>query len=338
MIMAHSSKRMLKRLVVRSSMLRAMAKLSKWPVVILRYHSVQEERANYADSIGAGIIHSAAAFERQMSLISRGYHNVTLDDVLDFLCGERRLPKRCVAVTFDDGFEDNFRFALPILEKYGLRASFFITVNSVGNHSVPWFCRLNYAFANNKSKVLFRFDHGRGSDLFNPIESRKEFREAAIRCACLTEDEQSKALALIEKELGVKTELHKNNLMMNWDQIRQVRQRGHIVGSHTLTHPNLAYLKNPLILREMAESKRILEENLGEPIIHFSYPGAILEPHYSKETISLSEKIGYKTAVTSVLGAVCKEDNPLALRRVPAHTEDLEFCWSLEKAFLGRPT
>ena len=124
--------------------------------------------------------------------------------------------------------------------------------------------------------------------------------------------------------------------MMNWDQIRQLRQRGHIVGSHTLTHPNLAYLGKPLILREMAESKRILEENLGEPIFHFSYPGPILEPHYSKETRSLSEKIGYNTAVTSVWGAVGKEDNPLALRRVPAPSAALEFRWSLENAFLGK--
>ena len=74
-------------------MLRAMAKLSRWRVLILRYDSVQEEPNDYADLIGAGIIHSAAAFERQMAIISREYHPVTLDDVLSFLCGERRLPR-----------------------------------------------------------------------------------------------------------------------------------------------------------------------------------------------------------------------------------------------------
>jgi peptidoglycan/xylan/chitin deacetylase (PgdA/CDA1 family) len=334
--MNENLKTFIKIMTLRSRVLKAMVSLSKPRIAILKYHSVQEKPDDYADSIGTGIIHSASAFESQMAIISREYNPVTLDDVLSFLLGEKRLPRKCVAVTFDDGFEDNFRVALPILEKYGIQAAFFVTVNSVENHSAPWFCRLKHAFSNIKANGLCRSRDGRKSDLSNPIENRKAFRQAAITCACLSEDEQCQAVAAIEKDLLVKTGLAGNGLMMTWDQIRQLRQRGQIVGSHSLTHPNLAYLKTAKLVREIAESKRILENKLKEPVVHFSYPGPILEPHFSKETVSLCEETGYKTAVTSTSGTILKGDNPLALKRVPAPSTDLEFRWMLENALLGR--
>jgi len=70
--------------------------------------------------------------------------------------------------------------------------------------------------------------------------------------------------------------------------------------------------------------------------VHFAYPGPILEPHYSPETILLTQKAGYQTAVTSTNGPVCRESNPLALRRVAAPNSMDEFKWKSEKSFLKR--
>ena len=65
-------------------------------------------------------------FEEQMRyLVTHGYQTVTCDDLMDMMTKGRRL-KKSVMITFDDGWLDNYVFAMPVLRKYGLRATFFI--------------------------------------------------------------------------------------------------------------------------------------------------------------------------------------------------------------------
>src|SRR5262249_348286 len=69
----------------------------------------------------------------------RHYEPVTLDDLAAFVRGERAMPRRCVAVTFDDGFADNFEIAAPILNRAGIKAAFYITVGCIEPVRLPWF-------------------------------------------------------------------------------------------------------------------------------------------------------------------------------------------------------
>src|SRR5258708_2191633 len=101
----------MKGLVVSGS-LRLAAALKPSAAVILTYHSIREEPDD--EWIGPGITHSTKIFTRHMELVCRRFHPVTLEDILMFLEGERTLPPRAVAVTFDDGFLDNFETAAPI--------------------------------------------------------------------------------------------------------------------------------------------------------------------------------------------------------------------------------
>jgi len=83
----------IKNLILKSKILSIMAKLTKLRIIILRYHSVQEEPERYANSIGAGIIHSASIFEKQMEIVSREYHTVTLDDIYLSCSAIKHCPK-----------------------------------------------------------------------------------------------------------------------------------------------------------------------------------------------------------------------------------------------------
>jgi len=76
---------------------------------------------------------SRRGFERQMEyLVARGYRTVTLDDVHEWQMGRRVLPAKSVVLTFDDGEASVYKYAYPILKRYGLRATAFVVTSRVG--------------------------------------------------------------------------------------------------------------------------------------------------------------------------------------------------------------
>lgn len=96
------------------------------PAPILMYHHITD----LPDDASAGqreYAVSPARFEEQLRyLTEHGYESVSLYDVIRYLQGEGTLPAKAVAITFDDGYRDNAGVALPLLQKYGFTATFFI--------------------------------------------------------------------------------------------------------------------------------------------------------------------------------------------------------------------
>lgn len=130
--------------------------------------------------------------------------------------------------------------------------------------------------------------------------------------------------------------MSKERLMMTWDRVRALSKNGHVFGSHSMSHPDMAYLTKDLAEHELAESKRRLERVLNTPIVHFSYPCPALTPHWTSSTAVLSQKVGYLTAVTTDGGSVRQKDDPLYLHRLRPTKEAEGLRWDLACSFLGR--
>jgi peptidoglycan/xylan/chitin deacetylase (PgdA/CDA1 family) len=331
-----NSKSHIKRALTNSGLLSLAARLSPLRLAILKYHSIQDEPQQFAHSIGAGIIHSTAVFKEQMELVASKFDPVSMDDVLLFLCRRKGLPQKPVAITFDDGFMDNFEIANPILQRVGVPAAFYVTVASIDAARPPWFCRLRHAFFSSKKNTWTYTERGCSLDLREPKAKKSAFLTASERCARMTGQEQEKFLSEVEQELAVEPINPNSHLMMNWEQIRGLLRSGHIVGSHTMTHPNIAHVANAELQFECRESKRRLEEKLCAEVVHFSYPSPILQPHWSDETVKATKQCGYLTGVTSNPGPVQFGQDPLALRRVAVPNEREEFLWTVECSLLGR--
>jgi peptidoglycan/xylan/chitin deacetylase (PgdA/CDA1 family) len=335
MMLTAASKRWIKRAILGSRGLQ-LATRARPGVAVLIYHSVLDRPTEQADTIGAGIIHSSAVFAEQMEVVARHYTPVTVEDIRLFLAGAGRMPRKAVAVTFDDGFADNFAVAAPILDRFGIRASFYVTVDAVDRGQPPWFCRLRHAFART-AQATWRAPYADGTQpLLTPLDHEEAFLSACRHCARLAGPAQEEAVAAVESCLQVEPLVASPRLMMTWDEVRALRQAGHIVGSHTLSHPNVAHVSDAELQREVKESGRRLEQRLGAPVTHFSYPWPTLQPHWTARTTTVAREAGYRTAVTCTPGAVRRRHDPLSLRRVAAPQEAGEFHWRLEWAFLGR--
>jgi peptidoglycan/xylan/chitin deacetylase (PgdA/CDA1 family) len=151
----------------------------------------------------------------------------------------------------------------------------------------------------------------------------------------MTGDRQEQWVASIERDLGADAAEDLQGLMLRWDQVRALYRQGHLIGSHTMTHPNLAHVPVEDARRELQESKRLLESRLGAAVEHFSYPCPILSPHWSEQTEALSREAGYTTAATTDTGLARAGHNPLRILRVAAPFEMEEFRWALEVTLLG---
>ncbi|MCX5711584.1 MAG: polysaccharide deacetylase family protein [Candidatus Omnitrophica bacterium] len=100
----------------------------KYALPIMMYHSVNPRSIPGMNLL----IVKPETFERQMQFLKNHRYNVVrLDDAAAMIRDKKCIPFRTVAITFDDGYKDNYIYAFPILKKYGLPATIFIIINEV---------------------------------------------------------------------------------------------------------------------------------------------------------------------------------------------------------------
>ncbi|MGA7401385.1 MAG: polysaccharide deacetylase family protein [Candidatus Sulfotelmatobacter sp.] len=324
----------IKKSLISTGALRLASRFTGAGVAIVMYHSVMNDPASAQTTLG-GIIHSTEVFRGQMEVVARDFQAVSLDDVLFFLRGEKVLPPRAVVITFDDGYADNYAAANDILSPLGIPAVFYVTVDCIDRQRLPWPSLLRHAFLTSQNDKWNNANEAEWA-LSSTEERIRAFDRASQHCSKLSGIVQERFVESVQQQLGTDPPRPSQRLMMTWDEVRGLAGNGHTVGSHTMTHPNLAYLAEKDARTELLEAKRRLEQELTVPIVHFSYPCPALQPHWVDSTVSASKQIGYQTAVTTNGGLVRRHDDPLSLRRIrPTKTvEGLR--WNLECAFLGR--
>lgn len=327
-------KNLARRVLVGSGLLRLAGRFRGKGAAILMYHSVLDDPRQVTDSLG-GIVHSADAFEAQMELLAAKFRPVGLGRLATFVQGESDLPERAVAITFDDGYADNYEQAMPILNRLGIPAAFYVTVDCIERRKLPWPSRLRFSFRTTR-KPQFTDKGGQVWNLAHAEDREQGYLKVCDEVCKLAGTALEERVAQIEQALEAQLPSNSGELMMTWDQVKALAQRGHIVGSHTMTHPNLAFLGVEDVRRELVESKQTMEAKIGVPVEHFSYPCPALFPNWTEQTREQSLRAGYQTAVTTNNGLTRQNDNPLELKRVrPTKTvEGLR--WNLESAFAGR--
>ena len=97
-------------------------------IPVLNYHQINDENHT-------ALTLSSTEFDAQMSYLHKqGYSTISPDQLTDYLEYGKVLPSNPILITFDDGYEDNYRVAYPILQKYNLTATFFIITDFVGHN------------------------------------------------------------------------------------------------------------------------------------------------------------------------------------------------------------
>lgn len=224
--------------------------------------------------------------------------------------GER--PARpFLAITFDDGQRDNALHAVPVLERFGVRGSFFVPVAALEDDALLWHDRLGYAAAK-----LLRTDRAAAARMLAEL-GVGELRDAAATAQAVVEG--AKRLTPARRDAMVAATEHAagGNVrppwdgMMNWDDLRAMVSRGHEVGSHSMTHPLLPQLDDNALTYEIAESRRVLEARLGCRVETFCYPNGDTDAR----VVRAVQDAGYRRALSTRWGPNEPGTSPYALSR-----------------------
>ena len=290
---------------------------------ILRYHRVNQEE----DPFSIEAIHPNL-FEKQMAYIRRHYSVMPLDDMLR-RSEEKALPWNSIAVTFDDGYHDNYAVAFPILKKFRIPATIFLTTGSIGGGQILWFDRVLRAFKQTKKSRL-EIDGFPKPLLWKTI---KEKADAAIWTLKflrgIPEKAKDKSFRAIIDSLEVDEDSSDSNLMLNWDQVRELHKQGILFGSHTVTHPILSQCDEGVVLSELVVSKRMIEERINDEINSFAYPSG-RSSDLSEFVIENVKRGGYRFAVTIGRGANDEGEDLFRLRRNAPWSENIpQFAFNL---------
>ncbi len=185
-------------------------------IPILAYHSVRPYYPGITNMVKEYTVPPEIFDDQLKYLRDNGFTPITMDALVQYLVSDKELPPRPVMITLDDGWENQFTYAFPILKKYHDPGVFYI----------------------------------------------------------------------YSRAIGVKH-------YMTWDEVRTLASSGMEIGGHTRSHPELPKIKELALLNEeLADSKKVIEKQIGQPIKDFAYPFG----EYDDQAIQVLKASGYQSA------------------------------------------
>ncbi len=233
------------------------------------------------------------------------------------------LPARAACLTFDDGYADNYNVALPILQRHGLCATFFIATGFLDGGRM-WNDSIIESIRACQRPVLDLSGLGLGRHTLASVHERQaaiaaliaqiKYRPAAQRVAMT---QQIALLAHVELP---------NDLMMTSNEVLAMHRAGMKIGAHTVSHPILAQLADDEVRHEIQAGKQFLEQLLDERVSLFAYPNGKPGADYTRRSVDLVRSLGFDAAVSTQWGASSAGDDPYQIRRfTPWDTTRLRF-------------
>jgi len=252
-------------------------------------------------------------FEAQMRFLRARYRLVSLDTLHEELSNPRTTGQS-VVITFDDGYRDVYTHAFPVLQRYNIPATIFLTVGAVDSGEVAWYDKVFLALSvAPHEKLDLMLDKPRRFLLPTAAARLRAAEEINFWLRGLPDGQRKEFCSQLERLVPLPSDQLAER-MLKWEQIRTMQQSGISFGSHTLSHPSVSRLTLAALEEELRGSKAMLEERLGVPVSHFAYPFG--KPADYKDTEGAVARSGYRTASTTVWGINAAGVNPYELCRV----------------------
>jgi peptidoglycan/xylan/chitin deacetylase (PgdA/CDA1 family) len=268
-------------------------------ISIVTYHAVVDKPLSVYD----WCFLSETLFRKQIQYLKKRFCLLSLSEAVDRI-EKGKIDKPSAVVTFDDGFQNNYDIAFPILREADIPATIFLSTNYVNSKSTLWFCELNHAFEKTESDTL-----NWGGDVYKIKNKNEKVYASALIQEKLKRYTHSKLLKETEKiirRIGGDSDLEISigspYRMLEIDSINTMTQSGLIeFGAHTHNHSILAKLSREDKLKEIGKSIQKVEFLTKQPCFYFSYPNGG-ENDYDNECIDILKKHDVKAAVTMVPG------------------------------------
>jgi len=294
------------------------------PAIILLYHRVVDLRAD-----PQLLCVTPKHFAEHLEILRKWCRPTPLKKLGDSSPKENRL-RREVVVTFDDGYRDNLINAKPLLERYDVPATVFVTTGYLGSNREFWYDDLERIFLHprplperlrlkvNERCYEWRLDSeiGWSEEAYrsfsewnvlqkdNPTVRHSLYRSLFEILHPLPDGDRQKILEKLARWAGTDTLHRQTHCTLLPEELIQLADGGLVeIGSHTISHPVLSALSVAAQVDEISRSKSHLEELLGHPVNSFAYPFGG-RSHYTEQTVAAVRQAGFTLACSNFAGVV----------------------------------
>ncbi len=255
-----------------------------------------------------------AAFVSLLQLLRQEYEVVHLQDLLDNPVGSSGHPK--VAITLDDGWEDNYRVAFPHLLAHQMPATIFACTGLLDTTQLlpeERFARLWTQCASHSTleELVIDLRHwGMGKNKNRQLPTRQQYWSHELKRMPLS----ARLLLLDHLEQRYQIPPLKSHRFLTWEQVRIMTRTGLIrMGSHTSRHATLSSEPDRDIRQELEDSRTTLWQQTGAVSDILAYPNGM----YNRRVQDMVRSMGFKAALATCPGFFSRRTNPLAIPRIP---------------------
>ncbi len=257
-------------LALRSSVSRPWS--TPW-LSVLTYHRFAGPSGE--DQFDDGVVDvTPESFERQVRCLKKHFTFVGTEELCAFAAG-KAVPPNSVAITFDDGYLDNYAQALPILKRYDAKAIFFLSTAYIGERRMYWWDRVAYLVKRSNLAVIeLEYPFRARVSLENRSQAVDNLLRVVKTHHSLDVERFLDALAAAAKVAWSRQmeRAFAERMLLTWEHVRELRKAGMDIESHTRTHRVLQTLTPAELVSELAGSRADLERELGEAPRALAYP------------------------------------------------------------------
>ena len=324
-----AAKRSIASLLYATRVLHAWQRVSmRHKAVVLMYHRVLTPAEQRVSGSHPAIVVERETFARHMALLKRDFRVLSIAEFAAYFERRQPLPDCSCVITFDDGWQDSFTNATPILAKVGVPALVFLPVNFIGRRRIFVREALTHLLVRVVEEV--RRQPSLRSRFAPPLAaagmetlldvSDPDPRDAVIDAIGTQPVMATGAIESLAESLpdllGIRAEeLTAADGFIDWGEAEIMTRQGVDFGAHGTEHRLLTQLSEADAWGEIAQSKQEVESRVPPPVATFSYPNGRWTPALA----DLVHKAGYQLAFTTERGLVSSEDNPFAIRRLNVH-------------------
>ncbi len=310
------------------------SKYLKHPTIALMYHDLRDDY----DECESWLKVSKSAFTQQLEELHQVCDFIMPSDLVDDSAGKSGRLR--ILLTFDDGFVNNYRIALPILEQYNVPALFFVSTENMETGEPFWFDLIISPIQCLKIESLdlrdvglkhYTFPFGNAPRRWGSIQALLTDIKSLGNCS---DGRVQDILLFFKQSFASSLEgSYDKNRPLTREEIKVMQQSGlcHF-GSHSHRHDILTYLDESQIRGNLLTSKRLLEEVTGGPVVHLSYPNG----DTNSAIESLSYECGYELGYGTQPGIFSNQTPRMQIPRVAVSGYDSlrTLLWKINKELM----
>ena len=293
---------------------------------IIMFHRFSEQKQQHCVS--------SSELEKQIIYLKKHFNILPLSQLRRCIEQGKSTPNNSIVLTVDDGYRDFYEVAYPVLKKYSVPATLYVTTGFINEELWLWPDQITWLL-NNVNDVNKTIDLGetnsKSIEISTIDDSNRQQIWSNVISYLLSVDDLTKHkwIAYLSDQLGkpLPDSAPEEYSACSWQQLAEMQQNGIEIGGHTHTHPSLGQVSDEQLRVELRTCMQFLDEKLGKQDRDFCFPNG--QPNdYNEKVKKFTKSVGFKSSVTAFYDELGTHDL-FEMRRHSASEKWFQFCKSV---------